>query len=184
MRAIAVAAALTLLAACKPPPTDAGLDRELPEQELVFASEPLPSPDTEDAVWARSSTPGRIIYGVPGDPALVAIECVRENDAPGRIRIARLAPADEGAGALLALIGNGAVGRIPVDATPRGRGFVWQGEQPAQAGAWDPLDGPRRVTLTVPGAGMVTLNRSQAPATLLRACRSGPSAPDRPADPA
>lgn len=183
MRAFAPAAAIALLAACKPPPTDAELDRELPPEELVFASEPLPSPDTEGAVWARSSTPGRIIYGIPGDPALVALECLREDNAAAKLRIARLAPADEGAGALLALVGNGAVGRIAVDATPLGNGFAWQGEEPADSRSWDPLDGPRRVTLTVPGAGMVTLNRSQEPAALLRSCRSDPDAPGQPADP-
>lgn len=170
---------LVALAACKPPPTDAELDREAPPEDLVFASDPLPSPETEGAVWAQSSTPGRIIYGIPGEPALVSLDCVRIGDAPARLRIARLAPADEGAGALLALVGNGAVGRIEVDATARGKGFVWQGEEQAQSQSWDPLDGPRQVTLTVPGAGMVTINRSQAALAFVRECRSQANAPDR-----
>lgn len=174
MRAVLAAGALILLAACKPPPTDAGLDREMPVEEPTFASEPLPSPDTEGAVWARSTAEGRIIYGTPGEPALVALECVEREGQSEALRIARLAPADEGAGALLALIGNGAVGRIEVDATELGSRQVWQGELPAADTAWEPLAGPRQVTLTVPGAGMVTLNPSAMPWELLSECRGIP----------
>lgn len=170
MRKIALVAVLAL-AACKPPPTDAVLDREMPDDEPRFASDPLPSPDTQGAVWVPSAKEGRIIYGKPGEPALVALECVEGDGRPGALRIARLSPADEGAGALLALIGNGAVGRIEVDATEAGSRHVWQGELPATDTAWEPLAGPRQVTLTVPGAGMVTLNPSEMPWDLLNTCR-------------
>lgn len=167
MRALLLLAGLAALAACKPPPTDAGLDRELPEPEPSYASEPLPSPATEGAIWAQSSEAGRIIYGIPGEPALLALDCLEDT----RIRIARLSPADEGAGVMLALVGNGAIGRIPLDATEAGKRLIWQGEIAADAFELEPLAGPRQVTATVPGAGMVTLNPSPLPMQFLRACR-------------
>lgn len=163
--------ALAGITACKPPPTDAGLDRDMPASEPTFASEPLPSPETEGAVWASSSEDNRIIYGIPGKPALLALACIERDGAPDSLRITRIAPADENAEALMAIIGNGSIGRIEVDATKQGKGFVWQGELPAIDTRWEPLAGPRQVTATVPGGGMVTLNPSRLPLQLVDRCR-------------
>ncbi len=162
---------LLALAACKPPPTDADMGRDMPEAEATFASEPLPSPDTEGAVWAESADAERIIYGVPGQPALIALACLRNGSEP-TLRITRMSPADEGAGAMLALIGNGAIGRMEVDATEVSGRTIWQGEDPASDEDWEPLAGPRQLTATIPGAGMVTLNPSPLPMQLVSACRS------------
>ncbi|MEE4288641.1 MAG: hypothetical protein V2J14_04665 [Erythrobacter sp.] len=171
MRRIALVG-IVLLAACKPPPTDAGLDRELPEPEPSFASEPLPSPDTEGALWAPSPRdPDRIIYGIPGSPALLSLTCLAGDGLP-RLRITRMSPADEGAGALLALVGNGHIGRIEVDAVEVSGTLIWRGEVIAADTALDPLTGPREVTATVPGAGLVTLNPSPLPMQLLESCRT------------
>ncbi|MFL0356016.1 hypothetical protein ACI5KX_06005 [Erythrobacter sp. GH1-10] len=159
-------------AGCKPPPTDADLDREMPQDEPTFASEPLPSPDTEGAIWAPSAEENRIIYGVPGQPPLLALACIEREGRSEALRITRLAPADEGASALLALIGNGAIGRIEVEATEIGSRTVWQGEIDAADTRWEPLNGPRQVTATVPGAGMVTINPSRLPEELLSECRA------------
>lgn len=146
----------------------------MPVAEPSFASEPLPSPDTEGAIWALSSEDMRIIYGTPGEPALLALACL-DNGGKSRImRITRMSPADEGAGAFMAIIGNGAIGRIEVDATEIGNRHYWQGELAAVDTRWEPLSGPRQVTVTVPGAGMVTLNASDMPRSLLSACRNPP----------
>ena len=164
------------LAACKPPPTDADLARDMPQAAPTYASDPLPSPDTQGAMWALSpQSDRRIIYGIPGQPALVAIECGEaEGAGVPDLQITRLSPADEGAGALLAIIGNGAIGRIEVDATKQGSRYVWQGRAPASDTIWEPFEGPRKVTVTVPGAGMVTLNPSETPWTFLSECRGIP----------
>lgn len=176
MRAALLVIALPIvgLAACKPPPTDADMARDLPETAPTFASEPQPSPETEGAIWAPSAQTGeRIIYGVPGNPALLALECIEANSALPRLRITRLAPADEGAGALLALVGNGHIGRIPVDAREVGGQSVWQGEAEAAAILWEPLAGPRALGATVPGAGRIELNPSELPGELIENCRTG-----------
>lgn len=164
---------LLALAGCKPPPTDADMARVAPEAAPVFASVPLPSPVTEGAVWAPSPQhAGRIIYGIPGDPALLALDCVDEAGALPMLQITRLSPADEGASALLALVGNGHIGRMPVEARKVGGRSVWQGEAPAVDVLWEPLAGPRALGVTVPGAGRVEINPGDLAGQFVEACRS------------
>lgn len=173
--------AVSALTACKPPPTDADMVRDTPEAQPTFASEPLPSPQTEGAEWAPSSrVEKRLIYGIPGEPALVALECADTSGTVQALRITRLSPADQNASALLAIIGNGHIGRIAVEAREMDGRVVWQGENAATDRAWEPLTGPRQMTLTVPGAGMVTLNPSEMPGELLETCRFDPEASSAP----
>lgn len=175
MKVLIVIVVLTL-AACKPPPTDADMTRDVPEAKPTFASDPLPSPETEGALWVPSpKDAARIIYGIPGKPALLALDCLRQSEPP-RLRMTRIAPADEGAGALLAMVGNGHIGRIAVDASEVGGRSVWRGEALAADLAWEPLKGPRSLTVTVPGAGMVTVNSSTLPGRFVDACRIGEDA--------
>ncbi len=172
---LALASSLSLLAACKPPPTDADLNRDLPEAAPTYASDPLPSPDTQGAIWAFSPTnAARLLYGVPGSPALLALTCLDEGENP-RLRLTRLSPADEGAGALMALLGNGHMGRIEVDAVevrgPNSRRSVWRAEVSAADSRLEPLAGPRSLTVTVPGAGMITIEGNELGMQFLEACR-------------
>lgn len=177
MRAISLIP-VAVLAACKPPPSDAALEREMPEAEPSFASTPLPSPETEGAIWVPSETEARIIYGVPGEPALMALQCLLDDKSEPELQITRMARADKGARALLALVGNGAIGRIEMDATEIGSRIVWQGSIAPSDRNVEPLSGPRRVTATIPGAGLVELNPSPLPATFVEACvKSEPFVP-------
>lgn len=180
MRIIALLLLLAL-AACKPPPTDADMVREVELEK--FASAPLPSPDATGALWAVSQrAESRLIYGVPSEPALLALECLGSS-----IQIIRHSPADEGAGAMLAMVGNGHIGRLPVDATRVTGRYFWVGEEPASSDVWEPLAGSRELIATVPGAGTVELHASPLPGALIRACRSGeafdPASPDKPEEP-
>lgn len=162
-----------LLAGCKPPPSDSDMARAATTISLRTPSAPMDSPDTATALWMPSqSTPDRIIYGNPGEPVLLALECARRDQAAPVIRISRYAPADKDAGALLALIGNGAIGRLEVDATETGKRRIWQGEAEADNIGWEPLNGPREITATVPGAGLVQLNPSPLPMQFLDECRN------------
>ena len=173
MRAALTLLTLVSLASCKPPPTDADMGREMLEAKPTRASDPLPSPDSEGAVWKVSAMDANsIIYGVPGSPALMALTCLNDS-APPRVRITRLSPADEGAGALLAFVGNGHIGRIAVDAAEVQGKTIWQGDILAADEKLEPLAGPRQLTATIPGAGMVTLNPSSVPMRWLETCRAG-----------
>lgn len=168
---VALAIGVAGLVGCKPPPTDAEIGRDAPEEAPAYASEPLPSPDTQGGLWATSpKSPQRIVYGIPGEPALMALTCLAGDGLP-RVQITRMSPADEGAGALLALIGNGHIGRMEVDAIEVAGRSVWQGTTLAADPALEPLAGPRQLTATIPGAGMVTLNPSPLPMAFLEDCR-------------
>lgn len=123
----------------------------------------------------------RLVYGVPGQPVLVSLECLGAATPAAQLRITRHAPADKGAGALLALIGNRMVARIAVDATPQGARMIWQGQAAAALPAWEALADPVDATVTVPGAGLVRLNAGPLPIALVRTCR-GPDLPALPAD--
>ena len=170
--ALAAGLASLSLAACGGPTSDAPAVRERSEPEVTYASPPLPSPDTEGAFWTVGAEPGRLIYGIPGEPVLIALECLQPDGDLPALRITRLSPADEGAGALLALVGNGHIGRLEVDAIDISGRSVWQGSLPAIDDVWEPLIGPRGVSATVPGAGLVELNPSALPGEFVENCRS------------
>lgn len=157
------------LSACKPPATDDMADRGAKPDRLV-PSAPIESPVTENAVWADSQQPARILYGQPGERPLLAMSCNR-NGEQREIQITRFVEADAEASALMAMIGNGHMARMPVEAEWNDRVWLWQGRYAADNPDLDVLSGPRQVELTIPGAGSVILNPSQRPGQLLDQCR-------------
>lgn len=172
MKALLPMAALALVCACKPPPTDSAVARVSLLEPAGGPSQPLASPDVTGAVWASTDDPLRLVYGVPGQPVLLALECVEPATPTARLKISRHVPADEGASALLALIGNGWIGRWPVDATEVGSQRLWQGEVSAFQREWGALKPEREATVTVPGAGLLRLNPSPLPMALVMTCRA------------
>lgn len=165
-----VTAALSLLAACKPPVSDDESARGSIEDSSLAPSPPIDSPDNEGAIWSASETQDRIIYGQPGSPPYLALEC-KGSGPDAMIGITRFAPADEGTGALLALVGNSHVARVPVDSVWNGTAWIWEGQISAHSANLEVLTGQRAATATVPGAGQITLNPSHAPAQLVSECR-------------
>ncbi|MBT46569.1 MAG: hypothetical protein CL806_04890 [Citromicrobium sp.] len=167
-------ATCAMLAACQPPAADRYEGRTDPPDTARFASEPQPSPDATGAVWAPSAQPMRLLYGIPGQPPLAAMACaLPSKNGPQKpaIRFTRFARADEGAQALMAIIGNGHRERFPVEAVDNGRAFLWEGTAPLASEKLDVLTGRRGVEMTIPGAGTLTLNASEAPRDLIESCR-------------
>jgi hypothetical protein len=162
---------LALLAACNPPAADdyvarVGVGgREAP-------SPPIVTPDTTGAVWVPSpANPLRLLYGKPSEPVLFALECVQGPREPV-LEYTRFAAADPHAKAILALIGNGYVARLKIDAAREGNRWLWRGSEPATSPNFEGLTGARQVEATVPGAGSLILNPSQMPGGLIDRCRS------------
>ena len=180
---LAALAGVSLLAACKPPPTDAAVARVSLVASTKGPSEPIASPDVTGAVWASTGNALRLVYGIPGKPVLLSLECLAPGTPDAKLRITRHAHADEGAAALLALIGNGWIGRFPVDATPVAGKALWQGDVPASAQQWSALKPEREASVTVPGAGLLRLNPSPLPMGLVTACRGNSAPPAAPAIP-
>jgi hypothetical protein len=162
------------LTACKPPASDDYLQRVDLAEATGAAVEPLQSPDTTDAVWADGKIAARILYGIPGQVPLLALACERSATGERRIKIIRFAPADPQAKALFALVGNGHIARVPVDAAWNGRVWLWEGTVPADTPDLEVLTGRRAVAATLPGAGKLDLNPSPRPGLLIEACRSVP----------
>lgn len=163
-------AAVLLVCACKPPATDEYVERVDLAETRSAVGEPLPSPDVEGAVWAESGT-DRIVYGIPGQAPLLSLACEVNVAGAAQLRITRFAKADARAKALFALIGNGHIARLPVDAKWNGQAWLWEGSISADDPHTEVLTGTRKVTATLPGAGMLDLNPSPMPSRLVEACR-------------
>lgn len=162
---------LMLLAACNPPAADDYVAR-VGVGEREAPSPPILTPDTTGAVWAPSpANPLRLVYGKPGQRVLFALECVQGPREP-RLEYTRFAAADPRAKAILALIGNGHVSRLMIDAEQEGGRWLWKGSEPATSPHFEGLTGGRQIEATVPGAGSLILNPSQAPGELIDRCRA------------
>lgn len=162
---------LILLAACNPPAADHYVAR-VGVSERDAPAPPMASPDTAGAAWvARPASPERLLYGKPGQPPLFALECTGTATAPV-LTYTRFAPADAHAQAILALIGNGHVARLKIDAARAGNAWLWQGTAPATSPDFEGLTGARQIEATVPGAGSMILNPSPLPGELISRCRS------------
>lgn len=168
-----------LLASCKPPAADNYVARiAVPERMAPMA--PIDSPDTQGAVWAKSTLASeRLVYGKPGQPPLMALACMKQ---PGKsvIEYTRFVETDPHAQAVLALIGNGHVARLKIDAQRQGKVWLWQGRIDPHSPHLEVLTGARSVEATVPGAGTVTLNPSPLPEELIRQCREQSAKPATP----
>ena len=172
---------LAILAACKPPASDDYVERARIDEPAEKPSEPIDSPDTEGAIWAPAREGARLLYGVPGEHPLFAIECISDGSEPV-LGYTRFAKADARAKAILALIGNGHVSRLKIDATQIGDAWRWEGNVEVNDRRLDVLTGRREIEATVPGAGSLILNPSALPGELVERCRSltEPLAPDQP----
>ncbi len=171
----AALAPLLVLSACNPPAAEDYVAR-VGVAERDAPSPPIASPDTKGAIWAPSAAdPQRLLYGKPGERVLFALEC-RDGGKGPNIAYTRFAAADPYAKAILALIGNGHVSRLKIDATRIGAAgggrWLWQGSEPAMSANFEGLTGGRQVEATVPGAGSVILNPSPLPGELIRRCRA------------
>jgi hypothetical protein len=183
---------LAILAACKPPASDDYIERAKIDESAQGPSEPIDSPDSEGAIWAPAGEGARLLYGKPGEHPLFAVECLSDGSEP-MLAYTRFANADPHAKAILALIGNGHVSRLNIDAAQIGDAWRWEGEIEAGDPRLDVLTGNREVEATVPGAGSLILNASALPGELVERCRElaepltsdePTPAPSPPADPA
>ena len=166
-------APLILVASCKPPASDDYLARAQIGEERKAPAEPVLSPDSEGATWAMGQS-GRLLYGQPGEAPYFSLGCEE-----GTLVYTRYVAADAGAKAVLALIGNGHVERLWIDAVEEDEDvWLWRGQVPADDPRLEVLTGPRQVEATVPGAGSLKLGPSRAPAEFITAC-AGKLAPQQ-----
>lgn len=163
-------AILTLsLTACKPPAADDYIERiELAEARGAPLA-PLDDPDVTGAVWAPVGGGERLLFGQPGKTPLLALECGGSGET-GTIELTRYARADPQSQALMALIGNRRIARLPVDAQWNGKAWLWVGSYPADDTGLKVFAGEGEIEATVPGAGSLMLSGSALPELLIGNC--------------
>ncbi|MBC2665656.1 hypothetical protein H7F51_08975 [Novosphingobium flavum] len=111
-------------------------------------------------------------FAVPGGATLLAMNCTHAPDGTAQLHLTRMTRAEDGAKALFALIGNGRIARLPLDATRAGEQGEWQGTMPAADPRLEVLRGGNRIEATLPGGGTLLLPASLEPGRLLAACRA------------
>ena len=177
-----VALLLLALGACRPPASDGYVQRiDLAASDQGPRVEAT-SPDVNGAIWASSGGPERMVFGKPGQPPYLSLACI---GVGGRrlLEVTRFAETDPKAKGMMALVGNGHVERLKIDAEYNGRGWLWRGRYLPADTRLEAFTGTRKLELTIPGAGTLVLEGSNAPAQVIELCRRL-SAPEVRAQPA
>jgi hypothetical protein len=143
-------------------PARMALDSSLPPEQAP--SQP------EGAAWSANGS--AVIFAAPGQPPLLTLSCTHDAAGAASLAISRRTRADEGAKALLALIGNGRIARLPLDVAMPGEAGEWRGTIPAADARLDVLKGGNRIEATLPGGGTLEMPASGEPGRLLEACRA------------
>lgn len=147
----------------------AGYPARLPLSGQALPLESAPA-QPEGGTWQLAGQTLR--FAVPGQADLFSMACTHAPDGTAQMQFTRMTRAEEGAKALFALIGNGRIARLPLDATRGGEAGEWQGALPAQDPRLDVLRGGNRIEATLPGGGTLMLPASGEPGRLLAACRA------------
>jgi len=165
---------LLFLAAC-------GRQPQVERIELGEADGPIaltPSPDSTGAHWMVSADGKAIEFGKLPDAPYLTLACALSKTEPARLTVIRHALSEPGAKALFALMGNGIISRLDLDAALGPDGWRWEGSFPAAAPELEVFTGPRDVEATLPGAGTVKIAGSGMPREFIDWCRrEGRTAP-------
>jgi len=141
---------------------------------LAMADAPLPQEaaplQPQGGEWAAQGHAAN--FAVPGQSSLFTVTCSHDAAGAASVEIFRQTRAEEGAKAMLALIGNGRIARLPLDATMAGEAGQWRGAIPAADPRLDVLKGGNRIEATLPGGGTLLLPASREPGRVLEECRA------------
>ena len=171
IRGVALATTM-LLSACQPAAPDPNAVERI-DLDAQVEQAPLTGglPSAVGAGWELAPDNRSLRFANPGGEPLLSLACeVPANEAP-RMRFVQFAAAPPGAKALFALVGNGMVARIDMDARREGDRWLWRGTMPADSFRLDVLTGDREVIATMPGGGEITLPASPLPRQLVEWCR-------------
>lgn len=169
----AAGVALTLaLAACERPPAPEPTFRE-DQSATALALNPMP--DSEGAQWSIAANGKGIDFGKTAAPPLLSLTCqIGKDGAPPQLTVIRHARSEPGAKALFAVLGNGIVSRLKLDAAlAETEGWRWEGRYPASAPELDVFTGPRDIAATLPGGGELHIAGSGLPREFIDWCRHG-----------
>lgn len=179
--ALFIFAAPLLLSACDRPPVQR-IDLEDAQSAALLAISP--SPNSEGAAWHISVDGKGIDFGQDKQPPFLSLRCLLAKAAQPQLEIIRHAQSEPGARALFAVMGNGIIARLKLDATlTKSAGWRWEGLYPADAPELDVFTGQRNIEATLPGSGTLKIAGSSLPREFLQWCRLGGLATSLPAEP-
>ena len=139
------------------------------------------SPDTTGAKWTITPDGKGIDFGKVVTKPFLSLTCaISEDKSPPQLTIIRHAQSQPGAKALFAVLGNGIVSRLKLDAALGRDGWRWEGHYPASSPELDVFTGTRDIQATLPGGGMLQIAGSNLPRDFVNWCRNngkGLSAP-------
>jgi len=135
-----------------------------------------PSPDTANGAWSVAPDGQAIHFAEPGEAPWLTLACQLDATPPG-FTIIRHAQAFPGQSALFPFVGNGMRSRFLADArlhqTADGGEWRWEARLAARDPQLDIFEGPREMTATLPGRGMLEIAGSRIPGEFLAWCRAG-----------
>ncbi|WEK47721.1 MAG: hypothetical protein P0Y56_05360 [Candidatus Andeanibacterium colombiense] len=152
------------LAACGRQPQIA---RTAPDGTEVAA----PLPNSLGALWHVSADGKGIELARPAGKPFLTLHCVIAAGAKPRLAVIRHAQSEPGAKALFAVLGNGVISRMKLDAKLAREGWLWEGVYAADAPELDVFTGQREIEATLPGAGMLKIGGSALPHEFIQWCR-------------
>jgi len=158
------------LAACgrQPAPEPTFIEDQSPA-ELALN----PKPDSTDAKWAIAADGRGIDFGKAAAAPLLSLTCqIGKDNAPPQLTVIRHTRSEPGAKALFAVLGNGIISRLKVDAALDDKeGWRWEGRYPASAPELDVFTGQRDIDATLPGGGELHVTGSGLPREFVDWCR-------------
>jgi hypothetical protein len=163
---------LPLLTACQQQPAPSE-QRTAPAEASERSEQPLPSPDTARAVWAVSASGKAIGFGNPGADPWLSLDCRLEDRANPQLAVIRHASAFPGQSALLAVMGNGLVSRLPAEAVLSEGEWRWEAVLPAADPQWNLFIGTGDMRATLPGKGAIAISPNPIPGEFVTWCRNG-----------
>jgi hypothetical protein len=141
------------------------------DQARARPAEPLTSPDTKNAKWTVRGNGQAVDFGPTPTAALLSLEC-NLRASPVTLAVVRHAPARPGEQALFAVLGNGPIARLPLDAELEAGEWRWQGILPASDPQLDVFVGQADLEATLPGGGTLVVDGSRIPGEFVTWCRS------------
>lgn len=171
---------LLLVAACEPSQPDPAAVERI-DLDAPVEREPKPNgglPDAAGAGWEVAPDGRSLRYANPAGEPLLSLACLLPADEPARIKLVQFAPAPPGARAMFAVVGNGMVARVMMDAELADNRWRWEGSVPADAPKLDVLTGDREIIATMPGGGEIEMAASPLPRELVNWCRAQGAPPE------
>ena len=133
-------------------------------------AEPLASPFTEEASWQVAPSGRALNFGNDNEVPFLSLSCAAPEGGAPVLTVIRHVPAQPGAKALFAVIGNGMIARFYVDATLNEGEWRWEGRYPADAAELQVFTGPRDLEATLPGGGTLKIAGSPLPREFVTWC--------------